>query len=143
MLDEFKKFAMRGNVVDLAVGVIIGAAFGAIVNSLVGDIIMPIVGAATGGLDFSNHFVPLSKSVTANALADARKQGAVLAWGNFVTIVINFLIIAWVLFLVVRGINRLQRKEAEKPATPAVAPRSEVLLQEIRDILAGKAVKPI
>jgi len=138
MFEEFKKFAMRGNVVDLAVGVIIGAAFGAIVNSLVGDIIMPIVGAATGGLDFSNYFTPLSKSVTASALADAKKQGAVLAWGNFATIVINFLIIAWVLFLVVRGINRLTAKEAEKPAKPAEAPRSEVLLQEIRDILAKR-----
>ena len=143
MLEEFKKFAMRGNVVDLAVGVIIGAAFGKIVESMVGDIFMPIIGAVTGGLDFSNHFVALSKSVTAGALADAKKQGAVLAWGNFVTIVINFLIIAWVLFLVVRGINRLQRKEAEKPATPAEAPRAEVLLQELRDILAGKAAKPV
>jgi large conductance mechanosensitive channel len=138
MLEEFKKFAMRGNVVDLAVGVIIGAAFGAIVNSLVGDIIMPIVGAVTGGLDFSNYFVPLSKSVTATALADAKKQGAVLAWGNFLTIAFNFLIIAWVLFMVVRGINKLQRKEAEKPAKPAEAPRQEVLLQEIRDILAKR-----
>ena len=135
MLEEFKKFAMRGNVVDLAVGVIIGAAFGAIVNSLVGDIIMPIVGALTGGLDFSNYFAALSKSVTASALADAKKQGAVLAWGNFVTIVINFLIIAWVLFMVVRGLNRLIAKEAEKPAE---APRQEVLLQEIRDILAKR-----
>ena len=142
MVDEFKKFAMRGNVVDLAVGVIIGAAFGAIVNSLVGDIIMPIIGAVTGGLDFSNYFVPLSKSVTAPSLADAKKQGAVLAWGNFVTITINFLIIAWVLFLVVRGLNRLIAKEADKPAKPAEAPRSEVLLQEIRDILAGKPAKP-
>lgn len=142
MLEEFKKFAMRGNVVDLAVGVIIGAAFGTIVSSLVGDLIMPVIGAVTGGLDFSNHFVPLSKSVTASALADAKKQGAVLAWGNFVTIVINFLIIAWVLFLVVRGINRLTAKEAEKPAKPAEAPRQEVLLQEIRDILAGKPARP-
>ena len=138
MLEEFKKFAMRGNVVDLAVGVIIGAAFGAIVASMVADIIMPIVGAATGGLDFSNQFVALSKSVTAPALADAKKQGAVLAWGNFVTITINFLIIAWVLFMVVRGINRLQRKEAEKPAEPAPPTKQEVLLQEIRDILAKK-----
>jgi len=142
MLEEFKKFAMRGNVVDLAVGVIIGAAFGAIVNSLVGDIIMPIIGAVTGGLDFSNYFAPLSKSVTASALADAKKQGAVLAWGNFVTIVINFMIIAWVLFLIVRGLNRLIAREAEKPAKPAEAPRSEVLLQEIRDILASKPAKP-
>jgi large conductance mechanosensitive channel len=140
MLEEFKKFAMRGNVVDLAVGVIIGAAFGAIVSSLVADIIMPLVGAATGGLDFSNYFVGLSKNVSATSLVDAKKQGAVLAYGNFLTIVINFLIIAWVLFMVVRGINRLQRKEAEKPAKPAEAPRSEVLLQEIRDLLAKRAV---
>ena len=138
MLEEFKKFAMRGNVVDLAVGVIIGAAFGKIVESMVGDIFMPIIGAVTGGLDFSNHFVALSKSVTAGARADAKKQGAVLAWGNFVTIIINFVIIAWVLFMVVRGINRLAVKEAEKPAKPAEAPRQEVLLQEIRDILARK-----
>ncbi|MBV8840393.1 MAG: large conductance mechanosensitive channel protein MscL [Alphaproteobacteria bacterium] len=137
MFEEFKKFAMRGNVVDLAVGVIIGAAFGNIVQSLVGDIFMPLVGAL-GGLDFSNYFLPLSKSVTATALADAKKQGAVLAWGNFVTIVINFLIIAWVLFLVVRGINKLSTKEAEKPAKPAEAPRQEVLLQEIRDLLAKR-----
>jgi large conductance mechanosensitive channel len=138
MLEEFKKFAMRGNVVDLAVGVIIGAAFGAIVTSLVGDIIMPIIGAVTGGLDFSNYFIPLSKSVTASALADAKKQGAVLAWGNFVTITINFLIIAWVLFMVVRSLNRFMAQEAAKPATPAEAPRNEVLLQEIRDILARR-----
>ena len=137
MFGEFKKFAMRGNVVDLAVGVIIGAAFGNIVQSLVGDIIMPLVGAL-GGLDFSNYFVGLSKSVTATALADAKKQGAVLARGNFITIVINFLIIAWVLFLAVRGINRLSAKEAEKPAKPAEAPRQEVLLQEIRDLLAKR-----
>ena len=138
MLEEFKKFAMRGNVVDLAVGVIIGAAFGKIVESMVGDLFMPIVGAVTGGLDFSNYFVALSKSVTATSLADAKKQGAVLAWGNFVTIIINFVIIAWVLFMVVRGINKLAVKEAEKPAKPAEAPRQEVLLQEIRDILAKK-----
>jgi large conductance mechanosensitive channel len=140
MLEEFKKFAMRGNVVDLAVGVIIGAAFGGIVTSLVGDIIMPVVGAVTGGLDFSNYFIPLSKSVTAASLAEAKKQGAVLAWGSFLTIVINFLIIAWVLFMVIRGLNRLIKREAEKPAKPAEAPRQEVLLQEIRDILAKKSV---
>jgi large conductance mechanosensitive channel len=124
-------------VVDLAVGVIIGAAFGQIVSSLVGDIFMPIVGAVTGGLDFSNYFVALSKSVTAPALADAKKQGAVLAWGNFLTIVINFLIIAWVLFMVVRGINKLTVKQAEAPK-PAEPPRQEVLLQEIRDLLAKR-----
>src|SRR5579863_4337151 len=108
---------MRGNVVDLAIGVIIGAAFGKIVDSLVNDVIMPVIGAVTGGLDFSNYFLPLSHAVTAPSLADARKQGAVLAWGNFATIVINFLIVAFVLFLVVRGINTLRKtvaKEEEK-----------------------------
>ena len=137
-MSEFREFATKGNVVDLAVGVIIGAAFGSIVTSLVGDIIMPIIGAVTGGLDFSNYFIALSKSVTASSLADAKKQGAVLAWGNFATIVINFLIIAWVLFMVIRGLNKLIKSEAEKPAKPAEAPRQEVLLQEIRDILAKK-----
>ncbi|MBN8956850.1 MAG: large conductance mechanosensitive channel protein MscL [Rhizobiales bacterium] len=138
-LEEFKKFAMRGNVVDLAVGVIIGAAFGAIVTSLVGDIFMPVVGAVTGGLDFSNYFLPLSKSVTATALVEAKKQGAVLAYGSFITVAINFLIIAFILFLVVRGINKLQKAEAEKPAEPPAPSKSEVLLQEIRDLLARKA----
>ena len=135
MLEEFKTFAMRGNVVDLAVGVIIGAAFGAIVNSLVSDIIMPLIGAATGGLDFSNYFLPLSSKVTATSLAEARKQGAVFAWGNFLTLLINFLIIAFVLFAVIKGISTLQRKEAEKPPEPA-KPSAEVeLLTEIRDLL--------
>ena len=132
MLDDFKKFVMRGNVVDLAVGVIIGAAFGAIVNSLVGDVLMPAIGAVTGGLDFSNYFVPLSKNVTATALADARKQGAVLAWGNFVTLVINFLIVAGVLFMIIRLMTRLMKKEAAKPVPPT---KQEQLLTEIRDSL--------
>jgi large conductance mechanosensitive channel len=135
MLEEFKKFALKGSVVDLAVGVIIGAAFGKIIDSLVGDMIMPLVGAVVGGFDFSNYFVPLKKSVTATALADAKKQGAVLAWGNFVTICINFLIIAWILFLAVKGMNRLRIHEEAKPAPP---PRQEVLLEEIRDLLAKK-----
>ena len=143
MFKDFKQFALRGNVVDLAVGVIIGAAFGAIVTSMVADIIMPVIGAVTGGLDFSNYFLPLSKSVTATSLAEAKKQGAVLAWGSFVTVVINFLIIAWVLFMVIRGLNRLIKSEAEKPAKPAEAPRQEVLLQEIRDILARKPATPV
>lgn len=134
MLEEFKRFALKGNVVDLAIGVIIGAAFGKIIDSVVGDMIMPAIGAI-GGLDFSNYFIPLSKSVTATALADARKQGAVLAWGSFVTVVINFLIIAWVLFLAVKGMNRLQLREEAKAPPP---PRQEVLLGEIRDILAKK-----
>ena len=136
MLDEFKKFAMRGNVVDLAVGVIIGAAFGAIVSSLVGDIIMPLIGAVTGGLDFSNYYLPLSSKVTATALADAKKQGAVLVWGNFLTLVINFVIIAWVLFLSIKGINRL--KTAEPPAASAAPSKEVQLLTEIRDLLKSR-----
>lgn len=133
IVEEFKKFALRGNVVDLAVGIVIGAAFTSIVNSLVADIINPVIGALTGGLDFSNHFLPLSSQVDANSLAEARKQGAVLAWGNFVTAVINFLIIAWALFLVVKGINRLSAKEEEK--APPAPPQDVQLLTEIRDLL--------
>ena len=135
MLEDFKKFALRGNVVDLAVGVIIGAAFGAIVNSLVGDIIMPVIGAISGGFDFSNYFIGLSSKVTATTLADAKKQGAVLAWGNFLTIIINFLIIAGVLFLVIRGLAKLQKTEAGKPAEPVKPSREVELLTEIRDLL--------
>ncbi len=133
MLEEFKKFALKGNVVDLAVGVIIGAAFGAIVNSMVADIIMPIVGAITGGLDFSNYFTPLSKAVTATNLADAKKQGAVLAWGSFLTLTLNFLIIAFVLFIVIRLMNRWKAKEEASPA-PTLT-KDQELLSEIRDLL--------
>jgi large conductance mechanosensitive channel len=132
MLEEFKKFALRGNVVDLAVGVIIGAAFGSIVSSLVADVIMPVIGAITGGLDFSNYFTPLSAKVTATSLVEAKKQGAVLAWGNFLTITINFIIIAFVLFLVIRALGKLIKKEAEK--APPLS-KQEVLLTEIRDLL--------
>ena len=132
MLDEFKKFAMRGNVVDLAIGLIIGAAFGAIVNSLVADILMPAIGAVTGGLDFSNYFIRLSKNVTADSLVEAKKQGAVLAWGSFLTIMINFIIIAWVLFLVVKLMNRLMHAEAAKASALS---KQEQLLMEIRDAL--------
>ena len=135
MLKEFREFAMKGNVVDLAVGVIIGAAFGSIVNSLVGDIIMPIVGSITGGLDFSNYFNGLSKAVTAANLADAKKQGAVLAWGNFLTLTINFLIVAFVLFIVIRLMNKLKRNEPAAPAAPPKPTRQEELLVEIRDLL--------
>ena len=131
MLEEFKKFAMRGNVVDLAVGIVIGAAFTAIVNALVNDIINPVIGAITGGLDFSSYFLPLSSHVDANNLAEARKQGAVLAWGKFVTMVINFLIIAWALFFVVKGINRLSARQEEKKPVP----EDVQLLTEIRDLL--------
>jgi large conductance mechanosensitive channel len=135
MLKEFREFALKGNVVDLAVGVIIGAAFGSIVSSLVGDIIMPIVGAITGGLDFSNYFTPLSKTVAAANLADAKKQGAVLAWGNFLTLTINFIIIAFVLFVVIRAMNQLKRKDEATPAAPMKPTREEELLTEIRDLL--------
>ncbi|MET3908249.1 large conductance mechanosensitive channel [Bradyrhizobium sp. S3.3.6] len=135
ILTEFREFAMKGNVVDLAVGVIIGAAFGAIVTSLVGDIIMPLIGAATGGLDFSNYYVPLSKAVTATNLADAKKQGAVLAYGSFLTLTINFIIVAFVLFIVIRAINTLKRKEAAAPAEPPKPSAEVVLLTEIRDLL--------
>ena len=134
MLKEFREFAMKGNVVDLAVGVIIGAAFGAIVNSLVGDIIMPMIGAI-GSLDFSNYFIALSKNVTASNLADAKKQGAVLAYGNFITLAVNFLIVAFVLFIVIRLMNQLKRKEAAKPAEPPKPSAEVVLLTEIRDLL--------
>src|ERR1700723_2939228 len=135
MLKEFREFAMKGNVVDLAVAVIIGAAFGTIVTSLVGDIIMPIIGSITGGLDFSNYFTGLSKAVTATNLADAKKQGAVLAWGSFLTLTLNFLIVAFVLFLVIRGMSQFKRKEAAAPAAPPKPTREEELLTEIRDLL--------
>jgi len=139
MLREFRDFAMRGNVVDLAIGVIIGAAFGKIVNSLVSDVIMPIIGAITGGLDFSNYFLPLSKAVTAHSLAEARRQGAVFAWGSFLTAVVDFAIVAFVLFLLVRGIAALRRQALHDEETPAVPPpRQEVLLEEIRDLLARR-----
>jgi large conductance mechanosensitive channel len=136
MLKKFQDFAIKGNAFDLAVGVIIGAAFGAIVTSLVGDVFMPIIGAVTGGLDFSNYYLPLSSKVTATALADAKKQGAVLAWGNFITVTLNFVIVAAVLFGLVTLIQRFRAQEAEK--APEAPPRTEVLLAEIRDLLAKK-----
>lgn len=134
MFEEFKKFALRGNVVDMAIGIVIGVAFGAIVTSLVGDIIMPIVGAIVGGLDFSNYYLALSSAVHAGAsYADAKKQGAVLGWGHFLTVTLNFLIIAWVLFLAIKGMNKLKKEE---PAPPQPGPTEEVkLLTEIRDLL--------
>ncbi len=132
---------MRGNVVDLAVGVIIGAAFGKIVESLVGDLFMPVVGAVSGGLDFSNYFAALSGRVSATTLAEAKKQGAVLAWGNFFTIVINFVIIAWVMFLVARLMNRLKRLETVEPAAAPPPSRQEVLLTEIRDLLKNRSTQ--
>ena len=123
MLKEFREFAMRGNVVDLAIGVIIGAAFGKIVDSLVNDIIMPFIGAI-GGADFSNYFFGLSSKVVATNLADAKKQGPVFAYGNFITVAVNFLIIAFVLFLVVKGINMLKRPAPAAPRAAAAERRS-------------------
>jgi len=137
MLKEFKEFALRGNVIDLAIGVIIGVAFNNIVNSMVGDLFMPIIGAVTGGLDFSNYFIGLSPAVTADSLEEARKQGAVFAFGNFITVAINFIIIAWVLFLVVKLINRLKRQEAA--SAPPAPPKQEALLAEIRDLLKARS----
>ena len=139
MLEEIKKFALRGNVVDLAIGVIIGAAFSKIVDSLVGDIFMPIIGAMTGGLDFSNYYLPLSSTVQQGAAyVDAKKQGAVLGWGSFITVALNFVIIAFVLFLVIRALNRMKLRADEVPQTPA----DVKLLTEIRDLLAARQVTP-
>ncbi|MBB3592575.1 large conductance mechanosensitive channel [Rhizobium sp. BK529] len=142
MLNEFKAFIARGNVMDLAVGVIIGGAFGGIVKSLVDDIIMPIVGAIFGGFDFSNFFLPLSSAVNAPTLAAARAQGAVFAYGNFITVLINFLILAWIIFLMVKGVNMLreqvERKEKTAPAEVPPPPADVALLTEIRDLLAKR-----
>lgn len=139
MWTEFKNFAFKGNAFDLAVGVIMGGAFGKIVDSVVNDLIMPIVGAVTGGADFSNYFVGLNSSVTATTLAAAKEQGATLAYGNFITILINFLILAFILFQMVKVSNRM--KKAEPPAPPPAASTSEVLLAEIRDALVSAKKK--
>jgi large conductance mechanosensitive channel len=129
---EFKEFAVKGNVMDLAVGVIIGGAFGKIVDSVVGDLIMPIVSKVFGGLDFSNYFVPLAGQ-TAATLVEAKKAGAVFAYGNFFTIALNFIILAFIIFLMVKQMNRLKREAP--PAPPAATPEDVVLLREIRDSL--------
>lgn len=135
MMTEFKEFALKGNVMDLAVGVIIGGAFGKIVDSLVGDIVMPLVGKIFGGLDFSNHFIPLAGQ-TATTLAEAKKAGAVLAYGNFITIALNFVILAFIIFQMVKTMNRMKREEpAPAPAAPPPTPEDVVLLREIRDSL--------
>ncbi|MGV1829142.1 large conductance mechanosensitive channel protein MscL [Agrobacterium vitis] len=141
MFKEFKSFIARGNVMDLAVGVIIGGAFGLIVTSLVNDIVMPVVGVVFGGFDFSNYFLPLSDKVTAQTLAEARKQGAVFAYGNFLTVAINFVILAWIIFLMVKGVNvlRKQLEHDEKQGKPTPPPPADVvLLTEIRDLLKAQ-----
>ena len=136
---EFKEFAVKGNVMDLAVGVIIGAAFGKIVDSLVGDLIMPIVGKIFGGLDFSNYFIALSGQ-TATTLVEAKKAGAVFAYGNFITVLINFIILAVIIFMMVKQMNRMKR---EAPAAlPAPTPEDVVLLREIRDALSRGSKSP-
>lgn len=131
-VSEFKEFAVKGNVMDLAVGVIIGGAFGKIVDSMVGDLIMPVVGKVFGGLDFNNYFIPLSGQ-TAITLVEAKKAGAVLAYGSFITIAINFIILAFIIFLMVRQMNRLKREAPIAP--PAATPEDVMLLREIRDSL--------
>jgi large conductance mechanosensitive channel len=139
-IGEFKTFALKGNVVDLAVGVIIGGAFGKIVDSVVGDLIMPLVSKAFGGLDFSNYYIALAGQTTGLSLAEARKLGAVFAYGNFITVALNFLILAFIIFVMVRQMNRLMARQ-EAPAVPAAPPAPAediVLLREIRDSLRNK-----
>lgn len=143
LVKEFKEFALKGNVLDLAVGVIIGGAFGKIVDSLINDIIMPVVGKFIGDVDFKNLYFPLSDKVAKGLSLDkAREAGAVLAWGNFITIAINFLILAFVLFMVIKAFNTAKRRfEAQPPAAPAVPPpptKDQVLLAEIRDLLKSR-----
>ncbi|MCC7151299.1 MAG: large conductance mechanosensitive channel protein MscL [Rubrivivax sp.] len=135
LVSEFKEFAVKGSVIDLAVGVIIGGAFGKIVDSLVGDVIMPVVSKVFGGLDFSNYFIPLAGQAD-TVLAEAKKHGAVLAYGNFITIALNFLILAFIIFMMVKQVNRLKRDEAPAAAPPAATPEDVLLLREIRDALS-------
>src|SRR5688572_9715096 len=132
IVSEFKEFAVKGNVVDLAVGVIIGAAFGKIVDSIVNDLIMPLIGKVTGGLDFSSYYIGLNGQPGGLPLAEAKKLGAVFAYGNFVTVAVNFLILAFIIFLMVKQINRIKRQQ---PAAPAETPEDVQLLREIRDSL--------
>ncbi len=136
MLQEFKTFAMRGNVMDLAVAVIIGAAFSRIVNSIVNDLVMPVVGKIIGNVDFTNLYIPLSVSITEDlSLKEARKLGAVFAWGSFITEVISFLILAFIIFILIKAMNALMQKKAESPSIPPAPTKEEVLLTEIRDSL--------
>jgi len=136
MLKEFREFALRGNMVDLAIGIIIGAAFSGLVNSIVNDLIMPIVGRITGGIDFSNMFIQLA-GAPQTTLAAAREAGATIAYGNFLTLLINFVIVAWILFMIVKGMNTMKRKQEASPE-PAADPEDVKLLKEIRDLLAAR-----
>ena len=136
MIQEFKEFALKGNVIDLAVGVIIGGAFGKIVNSVIEDLIMPVVGKAIGNVDFSNLYFPLSDKITAGmSLADAKNLGPAFAYGNFLTVAINFAILAFCIFMLVKAMNKLKKKEEAKPAPVAEVPADVKLLTEIRDLL--------
>ena len=139
---EFKDFALKGNVMDLAVGVIIGGAFGKIVDSVVGDLIMPLVSKAFGGLDFSNYYVALAGQAAGLPLVEAKKLGAVFAYGSFITVALNFIILAFIIFMMVRQMNRMAAEKAAEPAAPAApapTPEDIVLLREIRDSLQKKA----
>ena len=139
MLREFQEFIAKGNVMDLAVGVIIGGAFALIVSSLTDDIIMPVVGAIFGGFDFSNYFLPLSSEVTAPTLAAAREQGAVFAYGNFITVLINFLILAFIIFMMIKGVNHIRARLQRDEETQAAPPPADVqLMTEIRDLLQSE-----
>ncbi|OWW19231.1 large conductance mechanosensitive channel protein MscL [Noviherbaspirillum denitrificans] len=135
MMQEFKAFAIKGNVIDLAVGVIIGAAFSKIVDSMVQDLIMPVAGKLLGGLDFSNYYIPLNNQGTQLALAEAKKAGAVFAYGSFITILLNFIILAFIIFQMVRAINKAKKEEPAPAAEPAPTPEEVILLREIRDSL--------
>ena len=140
MLQEFKKFAMRGSVVDLAIGVIIGAAFGKIINSLVDDIIMPVIGRLAGNLNFNDYFIGLTSAASQAPTYDAaKKAGATLGYGAFLTVTVNFLIIAWVLFLAIKAMNRMFQEEQAAPPPPAPPTKQEQLLEEIRDLLKARA----
>jgi large conductance mechanosensitive channel len=137
--NEFKQFAMRGNVVDMAVGIVIGVAFGAIVNSLVADVIMPPIGLVMGNVDFSDIFINLSGQDYPSAAA-AKEAGAPAIYiGIFINAVINFIIVAFAIFMVIKGMNHLKKKQEEKPEEPKAPPREEVLLAEIRDLLKSRA----
>ena len=135
MMQEFKEFAVKGNAIDLAIGVIVGAAFGKIVDSIVSDLIMPLVGKATGGLDFSNYYFALAGQAAGLTLEEAKKGGAGFAYGNFITILVNFIILAFIIFMMVKQINRLKKEAPAAPAEPAPTPEDVVLLREIRDSL--------
>jgi large conductance mechanosensitive channel len=139
MLQEFKKFALRGNVVDLAIGVIIGTAFGKIVDSMVNDIMMPVIGRIFGGLDFSNYFFGMTTAASqATTYEAAKKAGATLGYGTFITISVNFIIVAWIMFMVVKGMNRMLKKEEASPPPPAPPTKDQQLLTEIRDLLKAR-----